>query len=186
MSNWKSIVRTVAPVLAGTFGTPFAGTAVKFLADKFLGPEDSGDYTDNEAKEAKLEKMFADPSPELLLELKRSDHEFKTSMASIGLKTEQLHQKDRDSARALATQTSIVPQLTLSAIFIVGYFGLIATLLYIAVKHSQLSIPTDLAILLGVMTAAIPQILNFWFGSSRSSQSKDDHHRHKELGKHAK
>jgi len=175
MSDWKAIVAKVAPILAGTFGTPLAGTAVKFLADEFL-------IGDDEAKspEQALEKLLKNPSPETLMKLKTIDSDFETKMAEIGLKKEQLHAKDRDSARALATKTSIKPQLTLSAIFILGYFGLIGVLLYIVVQHNEIKIPTDLAILLGVMTAAIPQILNFWFGSSRGSQSKDEHHRHRE------
>jgi hypothetical protein len=175
MSNWKSIVGKVAPMLAGTFGTPFMGVAVKYLADEFLL---DGGETANPEKE--LEKLFESPSPELLAKLKAIDADFETRMADIGLKKEQLHAKDRDSARSMASKTSIKPQLTLSIIFILGYFGLLGSLVYMMMVKPDLSIPPELAILFGVMSAAVPQILNFWFGSSRSSQSKDDHHAEKE------
>lgn len=171
MSDWKKVVREVAPVLGGALGSPFAGTAVKFLVDKFLPDEN----VPEEEYETRLEQAVQNASTEDLALLKKLDYDFKTKMAEIGLKTEQLHQQDRKSARDLASKRGVYPQIILSACFIVGYFYLIHLFIGLMADNPDFSMPTELGILIGVMTAAIPQILNFWFGSSRSSQQKDEH-----------
>ena len=89
-----------------------------------------------------------------------------------GLKSDvyKLEVSDRKNARCLA-KVNMWPQITLSAMFILGYFGIIYMLFggHIVIDDSI----RDMAnILIGVMTANIPSIMSFWFGSSSSSKYK--------------
>ena len=80
---------------------------------------------------------------------------------------------DRGSARILAAAKGFMPQLTLTAIFTIGYFSL----MYYLVSHVLEIPPVQMALLssfLGVMTGQVVQQGNFWFGSSHGSQKKDD------------
>ena len=71
----------------------------------------------------------------------------------------------------LAKSTSIIPQVVLSALFIVGYFTMMGLFF-----SNTLEIPMSdvFNVLAGVLTAAIPQILSFWFGSSHGSKQKTE------------
>jgi hypothetical protein len=71
----------------------------------------------------------------------------------------------------MAIDTTILPQVSLSIIYTLGYFYLIYGL-----GSGTITIPESVAqpfnILLGIMTAAQAQIMNFWFGSSSGSKQK--------------
>lgn len=165
--DWKSIVRSVAPAIAGAFGTPAAGIAVKFLADKFLG--------DPNAKEDDIAQAIQNASPEDLLKLKQLNQDFAQHMKELDLDFEKLAVQDRASARDLF-KVNVWPQIILSALFVIGYFVLIGVLIHMVGKDGLTVNGQILGILttvLGVLTAAIPQIMQFWFGSSTGSKNKD-------------
>ena len=162
--DWKKIVGTVAPVLGTALGGPFGGMAGKFLSER-LGVE-----------EKDLEETILAASPETMVKIKELEYDFKLQMKEIGLKQEQLVFQDRADARSMARQKGIWPQAVLTAIFLAGYFSLI----YLFFRNGDVIGNLDdfskgqLGILIGVLTAAVPQILNFWFGSSSGSKSKTE------------
>ena len=160
--SWKDIVKTVAPTIGVALGGPMGGAATKFLADKFLGG-DGGDTKD-------LESFILGASPEQLAELKKVDNEFKIKMRELDIDVFAIETKDRDSARGLF-KVNIWPQIVLSTIFINGYFVILYMLFSgeVAITDSMRDVVN---ILLGVLTAAVPQILSFWFGSSLGSKEK--------------
>lgn len=165
--DWKSIVRNVAPEIASFLGTPAAGVATKFLADQFLG--------DPKASEKDVASAIQNASPDQLLKLKQCDQDFKEKMASLNLDAQKLVIQDRDSARQLF-KVNIWPQIILSALFVIGYFSLIGILIWMMSKDGlqiNVQILGILTTVLGVLTAAIPQIMQFWFGSSKGSKDKD-------------
>ena len=160
--SWQDIVKAVAPTLGMALGGPMGGAATKFLTDKLLG-DNGGDSED-------LESFILGASPEQLAELKKIDNEFKVKMRELDINVYELEQKSVEGARGLY-KVNIWPQIVLSAIFIIGYFGILYMLFSgeVSISESQRDVVN---ILLGVLTAAVPQILSFWFGSSLGSKEK--------------
>ena len=165
MTSWKEIVRNVAPTIGTALGGPMAGAATKFIADKYLGK--------SEATDSEIEQAILTASPEQLTKLKDIDVKFKLDMKKLDIDIYELEYKDRDSARKLF-EVNVWPQIVLSSVFVLGYF---LVLFYLIKNPGSLS-GTNANLLgvfttiLGVLTAAIPQILNFWFGSSLGSKEK--------------
>jgi len=165
--NWKSALSSVAPMLATAVGGPFGGMAAS-AALKLLGVE-----PEKGNEESQLQEAMKSMTPEQAIKLKLAEKEFLKTMRELELKEEDLHSKDRDSARDLAKSTSIIPQVTLSTLYIIGYFVTMYMFLSGNVEIAQ-SIKSEFNILLGVMTAAQVQIMNFWLGSSAGSKHKTD------------
>lgn len=156
MSNWKETLAAVAPTLASALGGPLAGSVVSVIGNKLLGVED--------ATESQIAEAIKKASPEQLVALQKINNQYEIDMKSLDV-------QNTEGARNLAIKTSMAPQVTLSTIYTVGYFGLMAALL-----SGKVSIPVDIddmvMTLLGIMTAAQAQIMNFWFGSSSGSKEK--------------
>lgn len=163
--KWKRILATVAPALATALGGPLAGTAVAAIGKAILGKED--------ADAAEVALAIEGASPETLLALRKADQEFRARMKELDLDLDRLVVEDRADARKMARETRIYPQVILSAFFVLGYFGVLAYLFAgdWAFEDSQMSVVTAV---LGVLTAGVVQVLNFWFGSSLGSKAKTD------------
>lgn len=162
MSDWKDVVRKIAPVIGSAIGGPFGGVATKFIADKWLGKSD--------ASEAEIEEAILTASPEQLLQLRQTDNEFRVQMRELGIREEELHQRDRGSARELA-KVNMWPQIILSSIYTAGYCLVLYAFATGAVNIADTT-RAEFNIVLGVLTAAQAQIMNFWFGSSSGSKDK--------------
>jgi hypothetical protein len=154
--SWKDTLGAVAPTLASALGGPLAGAAVSVISKELLGTENS--------TEDELAAALSTAPAEKLLALKRADYEFKSQIKELDV-------QDRSNARDMAKNTSIAPQVILSTVYTVGYF----LLMFLFLK-GDISLPDNLEgefkILLGIMTMAQGQILNFWFGSSSGSKEK--------------
>ena len=144
-----------------------AGTAVKVIAKHLLGDEN--------ATELQVAQAIASASPDQLAKLRQIDNTFAIEMQKLGVDVIKINAADRESARGLAKSKGMVPQIILSAVYNVGYF----IILYQFIN----SFGTDeigewqkgvIGTLIGILTAAIPQINNFWFGSSSGSKEKTD------------
>lgn len=160
VDSLKNLVGTVAPMLGTALGGPFGGVAGKMIQDA-LGVD---------SDEAAFEVLQQDP--EALLKVKQLDGDFKTKMRELGIKEQQLHADDRKSARDLAKSKGIYFQAGLTLSFMAGYFGLFWLFFYggqTALNDWQRG---QVGILIGVLTAAVPQLLAFWFGSSKGSSDK--------------
>lgn len=160
--DWKKTLATVAPVIASGLGGPMAGVAVKMAADA-LGVEPNEDA---------LAEAVMSNDPDTLLKLREADHSFKVKMKELGVEVQKLDAQDRDSARTMAQKVGIIPQVALSVVYTIGYFWLLAEIItggVVIAENMQAIVNT----LMGVMTAAQVQIMNFWFGSSSGSKDKD-------------
>jgi len=163
--DWKSIVKTVAPALGTALGGPMAGMAIREISNRWLGKESA------DAKE--IEQAVLNASPEQLAELRKIDSDFNVRMRELDIDLEKLQVEDRKSARSLFS-VSVWPQILLSAVFGAGYFWV----LYLFMAHGVTiddSLRDAFNIILGVLTAAISSILQFWFGSSSGSKEKTKH-----------
>jgi hypothetical protein len=159
----KELLGQLAPTIATALGGPAAGTAIKFLANKLLGRDD--------ATQDEIAHAVENATPEQLAKLKEIDNDFKIEMKRLDLDIERLYTEDTQNARGMAKDTSLAPQISLSIIFIGGYFGVLYMLFSGHIEIND-SIRDMGNILLGVLTANIPQIMAFWFGSSSSSKQK--------------
>lgn len=152
------LLKSVAPGLATMVAGPLGGAAVSAIAKK-LGVEDT--------LEAVTKAVKDDPDAALKLR-------------EIDLKEIELANKDRDSARsreaAIATSENaptlnkiVTPVLALGVTAL--SFALFAILIFVEVKPEAKDI---LIYILGVLSAAVTQILSYYFGSSAGSKEKDD------------
>lgn len=159
--SWKKTLATVAPTIATALGSPVAGTAVKFLADKFL-------LDGEEATEVNLEQFVLNSNPEQLAQIKSADNEFKLEMERLGVDVFKLEVQDRDSARTnhkhSYTPAILVYMLTL---LITGVTYLLFNQI---VPESN---ENTLYMLLGALTTAWLQSVSYWTGTTRSSSEKN-------------
>jgi len=160
--DWKSVVRTIAPILGGSLGGPVGAAAMGTIAKVLLGKDTAG--------EAELEIAMQNATPEQLAELKKADNDFKIRMEELGFKREELMFKDVADARSLFG-INIWPQIILSGLYTIGYF---IVLVLIMTDRANISpeLQATANLIIGILTAAIPQILQFWFGSSTGSKEK--------------
>jgi len=157
--NWKSIVKSIAPVIGTALGGPMAGAAVKMLSSKLLGKEDG--------TEAELEQFISTASPDQLLQIKQIDNDFKLSMKALDVDVFKLEQEGRANAREnhkdhfMPTLICIVLTLVVTVIAV----GLMIT----TIPESNEGI---LNMIIGqVLTAWIGSVA-YWVGTTKSSSDK--------------
>lgn len=172
-----SILSKIAPELEtglSLLGGPYA--ALGALALKTVNAVVSPDKPQSVDQ---VMESLASSTPEQLLALKKANQEFAEKMAELNInlakiqaEREESDARDRESARALASARGFLPQVVISAVFLIGYFSLIVmiTIGSVAIPDKYQQMYTAL---LGVITVGVPQILNFWLGSSHGSQKKD-------------
>ena len=160
-SKLKKIVGTVSPLLGGALGGPLGGMVGK-MVQKALGVDsDSAALT------------ILESNPDSLLKLKQIEADLEVRMEELGITEEQIHADDRDSARALAKEKGITPQVIMSIVYTIGYF--VVVFMFMA---NKIQVPPEHSVmfggLLGVLSASQIQIMNFWFGSSAGSKRKTE------------
>lgn len=160
--DWKGLIKTVAPVLGTALGGPLGGAATKFLTGKLLG--------DETATEEDLENWLQTASPEQLLQLKTLDQQFEKDMRALDVDVMKLDQADRDSARGLA-KNDMRPHIVISAVY-TGMYGVVLYMLLSGTVQVEEDMMGLVMAVVGILTAAQTQILNFWFGSSAGSKEK--------------
>lgn len=157
--NWKSIVKSIAPVLGTALGGPMAGAAIKMLSGQFLGDEN--------ASEDQLSEFITTASPDKLIEIKKLDNDFKLKMNSLGVDVFALEAKDRDSARShhkdhfMPTVICLLLTLMVSA----GSYGLMVFI----VPEENANI---LYMVFGQVITAWAGSIAYWVGTTKSSSDK--------------
>jgi hypothetical protein len=152
------LLKGAAPALATAVAGPLGGVAIKAIAGK-LGIEDS--------VEAVTQHLQANPMDA-------------SKLADIDVKKLEMEYKDRQDARnreiQLATNDKVpfinkivTPVLALGVVTL--SFILFAVLIFVEVTSEAKDI---LIYILGVLSAAVTQILSYYFGSSQGSKDKSD------------
>ena len=161
--DWKDIVGKVAPVIGGALGGPFGAAGAQFLTRALLGKDT--------ATESELEMAVLSATPEQLAAMRAADNDFKVKMRELGFKEQELYIKDVQNARESGKAVKFAPQIVLSIVYTIGYF---AVLYQFTTGEIVIAAQTkaEFNMVLGVMTAAQVQIMNFWFGSSSGSKEK--------------
>lgn len=139
-------------------GGPMIGAAVEAVGSA-LGLSEKTEKTVTEAlSSGRL-------TPEAMQALKQADIDLKVKLEELGIKTEELVVKDRQSARQMQISTgSIVPHI-IAVLFIGFYLTIIAMLLTGAMKLWENS---TLTMLLGGLTSGVVGILGYYYGSSHT------------------
>ena len=148
----------LVPTIATCLGGPLAGLAVTAVS-KALGIDE--DKVQNVIDSGKL-------NADQIASLKQAEIELQRQAQELGLNFEQLAVQDRASARDLQKETkSLIPPI-LSILVTIGFFGILAGLMSGKIMTSD-----ALMLMLGSLGTAWTGIIAFYFGSSASSQAKD-------------
>jgi hypothetical protein len=153
-------LKQIAPTIATALGGPLAGMAVSAIS-KAVGvePDQVQDMISNN-------KLTA----EQIAQVKVAEIELQKQAQELGLNFAKLEVEDRKSAREMqATTRSIVPP-ALAAIITVGFFGILAMMMFGKVDGNN---PTIL-MMLGSLSTAWTGIIAYYFGSSAGSQAKTE------------
>lgn len=176
--DWKDIVRTVVPTLAGAFGTPAAGIAVKVLADAVLGGS-SGDQATDEAGLSNA--MAGGLTPEIRAKLIDAETTLKTQAFELQKLTitdatarYTSDAGDRDSARKANVAGAQAARVFWFAVLIfVGVVSIEGAVLVLGLPKDTDS-PELMGRILGTLDAALMASVYYIFGSSASSARKDE------------
>ena len=152
-------LKQIAPTIATCLGGPLAGLAVSALAKVF------GVATDEVQGMIESNKLSADQ----IAQVKVAEIELKRQEQALGLNFEQLAVQDRVSARDMQSATrSKIPGI-LSIGITLGFFGILIAIM----RDPMAATNQPLLIMLGSLGTAWIAVVNFWFGSTASSQKKD-------------
>jgi len=148
----------LVPTIATCLGGPLAGLAVTAVS-KALGIDE--DKVQNVIDSGKL-------NADQIASLKQAEIELQRQAQELGLNFEQLAVQDRASARDLQKETkSLIPPV-LSVLVTIGFFGILGGLM-----SGKIITSDALMLMLGSLGTAWTGIIAFYFGSSASSQAKD-------------
>ena len=151
----------IAPGIATALGGPLAGLAVTAIS-KALGIDEKDVQSTIESSKLSAEQLAS---------LKQAEIELQAKAQELGLDFEKLATDDRKSARDMQISTkSFVPAL-LSVLIVVAW----ALIQYFLLTHIIAQEMRELvARVLGTLDGALMLVLSFYFGSSSSSQNKDE------------
>jgi plasmid maintenance system antidote protein VapI len=153
-------LKQIAPTVASALGGPLAGMAVSAIS-KAIGVD-----------EEKVNELIKDNklTAEQITNIKVAEIELQKQAQELGLNFEKLAVDDRKSAREMqATTRSMVPP-ALAGVITVGFFGILAMMMFGKVDGNN---PTIL-MMLGSLSTAWTGIIAYYFGSSAGSQAKTE------------
>jgi hypothetical protein len=156
----QAIVKTIAPTIGVLLGGPLGGLAGAILSSIF-GTDDSN----------QIETAILASNPDALAKLKQAELEAQTEIKRLDIDLAKIEMEDRASARHLAEVRGFGPQVMISAVFMLGYFGALALFLLGEIGPPP-GYENTIGVLVGVITTMMVAIGNFWFGSSSGSQAK--------------
>lgn len=172
LETGETLLKKVAPTLATALGGPLAGAAAAAIVDNVF-PDKA-----EELKKAPIDKQIehvlssvATAKPEDLAKLKQLDNDFKIRMRELDVDIYKLNVEDTKSARK-DLKDSRGMQISLSVVYSIGYFYILYCLMSGDVKVDG-QLLALISGLIGLLTGALHQIMQFWFGSSHGSQRKD-------------
>lgn len=159
----SGILGAVAPTIGTALGGPLGGMAARALTDA-LG-------IDVASTEDQIVAMANNATPEQLLALKKADNDFKAQMKALDIDLAKVMAADVASARQMQVQVKDWTVPTLAFLITLGFFSLLWLMAFHEIPVSNKDI---LNIALGALATSFAGVVAFYFGSSSSSQKKDD------------
>lgn len=155
-------LKALAPTLATVLGGPVAGLAVEAIGSAF-------DWSDATKEKVEATLRSGQLTSEQLAAVQQAEIALKSRLAELGIDIEKIHAADRDSARRMQTEAkSFVPGF-LAFLVTVGFFGILIGMMSGGLKVAD---NNALLILLGALASSWGAIVNFYYGSSKSSEDK--------------
>lgn len=99
--------------------------------------------------------------------------EMKMELARMQLDAYKTQISDVQSARQMQMATRSIWPGTLTLVIIGGYFGLLGVMVVHGIPSTKDPGGEVLLTLIGVLAAAVPMVLGYWFGTTSGSQNKD-------------
>lgn len=169
--NVRSAVENLAPTIATCVGGPFAGMAVAGLEKVFGLTPSASDTMD--ARQDSVAASFLGATPDQLANIRAADHDFQVQMATLGFKDKEslaaLGVQDVEGARDMQKSVKSWVPPVLTAAVTVGFFALIAVLMFVNIPDSNKAIIYSLVGSLGSVWLAT---IHFWFGDTNASGDK--------------
>lgn len=154
--DWlKAIAPTLATAIAGPFGTMAYGLAATALG---VSPEEA-------QKTIESGKLTSDQ----IASVQQAEIAIKARAQELGLDFAKLENEDRKSARDMQISTKSWIPAVLAIAVTIGFFGILVGMMTETFKTSD-----ALMLMLGSLGTAWTGIIGFYFGSSASSQNKDN------------
>jgi hypothetical protein len=163
--DWKSLLKSVAPTAATLLGGPLAGMAVKAIGDAIGMPEATQEKIEQALQSGQL-------TGDQLAAIKIAESNLSLEMKRLDINLEEIHSKDRASARDMATKTGDVWTPRVLAVLVMLTWGVVQYHLLTAVVDA--SMRELVARLLGTLDAALMAVLYYYYGSSAGSAAKNE------------
>jgi hypothetical protein len=152
-------LKTIAPTIATALGGPLAGLAIEAVSKAIgIDPKD----VQSTISEGKL-------SADQIMLIKQAEVQMAARAQEMGLDFAKLSNEDRKSARDMQVATKSWIPAILAVSITIGFFGILIGMMTETFKTSD-----ALMLMLGSLATAWTGIVAFYFGSSASSQNKDD------------
>lgn len=181
--DWKSIIKTAAPVLGTALGGPLAGAAIKVLGDAVLG---NADATQDEVAAA----ITSGLSPDAIVKMREADNAFKAQMKAMDIdilklnaQTEAAYLEDVQSARNANGANRAVFWLgiailitfaTLMGFVMYGSFQLLTGGIVLKDVAVASVVSGLIGTVIGYVAGNAQQVVGYYFGSSKGSADKTD------------
>jgi len=160
-SQWKDLVSSVAPTLAGMLGGPLAGVAVSMLAEKLLD--------DPQATEEDIATSLTTARVGDLNKLKSLEKDVRLQLRELGIREHQIIYDDKADARARHQELRDKMPGILAILLTLGFFGVLSAMIF---GHADPENESVLQVMLGALSTAWIGSMQFFFGTTQSSRDK--------------
>ena len=160
--DWLQTIGNIAPTVATAIGSPVAGEIISAVAGIVGAKEPSTAAISDVINQGKL-------TSEQITELKKYELQLQDLERERGFRYEELSTKDVADARARDVSSKDNVNRNLAYLIIVAFVATTACTLAGVSKVDSVLAGT----LIGYLSAKAEQILNYYFGSTRSSEQKN-------------
>lgn len=164
---WKGVKSVAGGALDVVEATGIGGPVGK-LAKSIVAPLLG---LDEGATKEQIEAKVAEANPELLLQLRKADAEFRTRLRELDVEVERIYAGDRDSARKREITLKDWMPKVLAFMVVGGYVGLQYYILTQELPAANLNI---ILRSFGIIEGAVLTVLVYYFGSSAGSARKTE------------
>ena len=158
--SWKDTLAKIAPTLGLAIGGPFGALAGNVV----------GGLLDGDDPIEALETAVKTGDPAAYARIKEADQAFKVKLEELGIQKEELHQRDRSSARDMFVKTRSIMTPTLALVIVLSFVAMVGFVLVGSTPVDSVLAGT----LIGYLSAKAEQVVAFYFGSSAGSKAKTD------------
>lgn len=165
--DWKQLVKNVAPVLGTALGGPLGGVATKLIADKVLGNPD--------ASEQDIAQVLQNPTPDQLLKIKESEQAFTLELKKLDVEYYKTDANDRADARKANNENNKLTDEIIKGYLVLTLSAILFICIYALIKQDINGVEANIiSAILGSAFTALLSMVNFYWGTSKSSAMKDN------------